>query len=266
MSISSNKQSSFRRAKKAVIFGAGEYFDEMPFIPANAYVIAADGGYDHVTALGVSPHAFIGDMDSVVDDYSVSASTRMIELPAEKDDSDMMAAVRYAWQLGIRSFEFYGVFGGRMDHSFANIQLAAKIAAHGGIAFMHADHMICTVITDSVLRFPAGYVASRRPLSVFSYSSTCAHVSLEGLKYTLDDVEMSSINPVGLSNEFLPDTPALIAVDGGSLVIMYPSEAPSPLVDSHVIEDGDFGAVQTQKSEHLNMQTVSTPRRGKHAA
>ena len=61
MSISSNKQSSFRRAKKAVIFGAGEYFDEMPFIPADAYVIAADGGYDHVTALGVTPHAFIGE-------------------------------------------------------------------------------------------------------------------------------------------------------------------------------------------------------------
>ena len=70
-------------------------------------------------------------------------------------------------------------------------------------------------------------------------------MSLEGLKYTLDDVEMSSINPCRIGNEFLPDTPALIAVDGGSPVIMYPSEAPSPLVDSHVIEDGDFGAVQT---------------------
>ncbi|WP_418969839.1 thiamine diphosphokinase [Alloscardovia omnicolens] len=256
---------SLRRAKKAVIFGAGEYFDEMPFIPADAYVIAADGGYDQVTSLGITPHAFIGDMDSVMDDYPVASSTHIIELPSEKDDSDMMAAVRYAWQLGIRQFEFYGVFGGRIDHSFANIQLAAKIAQYGGIAFMHGDHVLCTVITNAVLRFPAGYVPSKRPLSVFSYSSHCNHVSIEGLKYTLTDVTMSNTNPIGLSNEFLPDTPATIAVDGGSLVIMYPSEAPTPSVESHMSDCEDFGALSQETSEHLN-QTSSTQRRGKHAA
>ena len=145
MSISSNKQSSFRRAKKQLFLAQVSISMKCLFIPADAYVIAADGGYDHVTALGVTPHALLEIWIQLSMIIPVSASTRMIELPAEKDDSDMMVAVRYAWQLGIRSFEFYGVFGGRMDHSFANIQLAAKLQRMAGLPLCMLTIRICTV-------------------------------------------------------------------------------------------------------------------------
>ncbi len=239
-------------SRRAIIFGAGQYYDEMPFITADSYVIAADGGYDHVVSLGITPHAFIGDKDSLLEDLPEDSATRIIELPSEKDDSDLMAAVRYAWELGVREFEFYGVSGGRVDHSFANIQVAAKIASYGGVAFMHADHTIITVIANSVLKFPSGYVSSKRPISIFAYSSVCEHVSIQGLKYCVDDISMSNIEPLGLSNEFLPDTPAIIAVDGGALIVMYPSEAPTPRITSYVEQSDNFGTISLEKSDFLH--------------
>ncbi|WP_018143838.1 thiamine diphosphokinase [Alloscardovia criceti] len=238
----------------------------MPFIPADAYVIAADGGYDHIVTLGITPHAFIGDMDSITADVPIDSATHIIELPSEKDDSDMMAAVRFAWEKGIREFEFFGVFGGRMDHSLANIQTAAKIAASGGAAFMHGDHVITTVITDAIMTFPSGYVSSKRPISVFSYSDVSEHVSIHGLKYVVDDVRMTNTEPYGLSNEFLPDTPASIAVEGGSLVVVYPSEAPTPRIVTDSKPWHDFGKLSRAKSEKIADYHNDSPRRGRHAA
>ncbi|MFD0705120.1 thiamine diphosphokinase [Alloscardovia venturai] len=253
-------------AKRAIIFGAGSYYDEMPFVPADALVIAADGGYDHVISLGITPHAFIGDMDSVLEDIPQATTTTVIKLSREKDDTDVLAAVRYAWNLGIREFEFFGILGGRIDHSLANIHVAARIASHGGIAFLHGDHTITTVITDAVMTFPAGYVAAGRYISILSHSSISEHVSIQGLKYCIDDVRMTNISPIGVSNEFLPDTPATIAVEGGSLIIVYPSEAPTPHILSEIKPSKDFGALTTSPSSHLSELKQNSPRRGRHAA
>ncbi|WP_165496252.1 thiamine diphosphokinase [Alloscardovia theropitheci] len=265
MGKNSSESSISRSARRAIIFGAGQYFDEMPFIPADAYVIAADGGYDHVVSLGITPHAFIGDKDSLLEELPEDSATRIIELPSEKDDSDLMAAVRYAWSMGVREFEFFGVSGGRVDHSFANIQIAAKISSFGGAAFLHADHTIITVISNAIMTFPGGYVSSKRPISIFAYSSTCKHVSIEGLKYGVDDIEMNNLDPLGLSNEFLPDTPVTIAVDGGSLVIMYPSEAPTPRIIFHVDNRTDFGNITQEVSSRLYSEQSSGSKRGRHA-
>ncbi|WP_180380809.1 thiamine diphosphokinase [Alloscardovia macacae] len=268
MSKSTNDSDGLLLAKyrRAIIFGAGEYYEEMPFVPPQAYVIAADGGYDHVMSLGIEPHVLVGDMDSIQERDELDLAPHVIALPSEKDDSDMLAAVKHAWALGMREFEFYGVFGGRMDHSIANLQTAAKIAAAGGVAFLHGDHVITTVIQDATMTFPAGYVAAGRPLSVFAHSSVCAHVSITGLKYCVDDVEFSNLEPMGLSNEFLPDTPAEISVDGGALLVIYPSEAPTPRVESRVppVDSADFGQLTQKKSAYL--QPNAGAKRGRHVA
>lgn len=263
---------SLARAR-AIIFGAGQYYSEMPFIPVNAYVIAADGGYDHIITLGIEPHAVIGDMDSIADDVKKHTNIEVITLPKEKDDTDMMAAVRFAWDKGAREFEFYGAFGGRIDHSIANLQLAAKIAQSGGVAFLHGDHTIATVICDAVMTFPGGYVAPSRPISLFAQSSVCEHVSVEGLKYEVDDEEWTNTNPVGVSNEFLPDTPVTIAVGGGSLTVIYPSEAPTPTItplDNRRTKNNSFAPLNTQQSSRLaesaNNKKTYTAQHGRHAA
>ena len=48
-----------------VIFAAGEYYGETPIVPADSFVIAADGGLDHARALDVMPDVVVGDFDSI---------------------------------------------------------------------------------------------------------------------------------------------------------------------------------------------------------
>ena len=43
----------FHDARTCVIFGAGDYYDETPAIPDDAFVVAADGGLDHARAFGI---------------------------------------------------------------------------------------------------------------------------------------------------------------------------------------------------------------------
>jgi len=52
-------------ARTCVIFGAGDYYDETPAIPDDAFVVAADGGLDHVRAFGIDTDFVVGDFDSI---------------------------------------------------------------------------------------------------------------------------------------------------------------------------------------------------------
>lgn len=52
-------------ARTCVIFGAGDYYDETPAIPDDAFVVAADGGLDHVRAFGIDADFVVGDFDSI---------------------------------------------------------------------------------------------------------------------------------------------------------------------------------------------------------
>ena len=84
-----------------VIFAAGEYYGEIPIVPADSFVIAADGGLDHMRAMGLSPDFVIGDFDSLSGD--VPAGDRSVRLPPQKDDPDLLSALKVGWSRGARS-------------------------------------------------------------------------------------------------------------------------------------------------------------------
>mgnify|MGYP002243300307 FL=1 len=50
----------FHDARTCVIFGAGDYYDETPAIPDDAFVVAADGGLDHARAFGIDADFVVG--------------------------------------------------------------------------------------------------------------------------------------------------------------------------------------------------------------
>ena len=237
-------------SKTCVIFGAGDYYDERPVVPSGAFVIAADGGFDHTQDSGIDVDFLVGDFDSIAGTRPTN-DDRIIKLPTEKDDPDLLSAMKIGWRHGARTFHIYGALGGRIDHTIANIQLVALLAYHGAIGYLHGDGMIVTAVRDGALDFPANDVAPGRMVSVFSHSDISTGVSETGLKYELDHASMSSVHVNGLSNEFLGGKSSRIEVEHGTLIVTFPIEAPLPHASWSHGFTGDLGALDTDVSSAL---------------
>ena len=233
-----------------VIFAAGEYYSDTPIVPSGAFIIAADGGLDHARALDMSPDVVVGDFDSLTGERPTQGE-HTIALPPEKDDPDLLSALKIGWSHHARLFPIYGALGGRIDHTISNIQLMALLAQHGAVGFLHGNGSIVTAICDGALDFGENNVEPGRMVSVFSHSDTSLGVSERGLKYEIDDMTMTSTRVNGVSNEFLNGAAAHIGVEHGTLVVTFPSEAPLPAVSWHHTFEGDLGSLDTKVSSAL---------------
>ena len=116
------------------------------------FLIAADGGLDHILRAGLVPHEILGDFDSL---GYVPGGARVF--PVEKDDTDAMLAVRRGLSLGYREFWLYGSLDGpRLDHTVANFQTLQFLADHDASGYLIGKDYLVTVVKNGSLRFPAG--------------------------------------------------------------------------------------------------------------
>ena len=177
-------------------------------------IIAADGGFRHLLDYGIKPDVAIGDFDSlgyIPDDIEI------IKLPAEKDVTDMVAAVETGIKKGYKTFYIYGGCGGRIDHTISNLQLSASVAEKGLKVFIRDGKTVISAIHNESLVFDSTYIGY---FSVFSHSDISKGVTIKGLKYLLENAELSCTNPLGVSNEFIGEE-AEITVENGTLIIVY---------------------------------------------
>ena len=185
-----------------------------PYPAPGDYVIAADRGYDSLMAFGVQPDLVVGDFDSL---GHTPNHPNVIQLPAEKDDTDMIFALRKGLELGYRRFVLLGGVGGRVEHTYANLQLLDWLTTQGAQGFLAGEKTVITALRDGELTFPAGMEGY---LSVFCNSGTAEGVTLEGLKFPLENAVLTGSFPLGVSNEFTGVT-ARVSVDSGSLILIW---------------------------------------------
>ncbi len=207
-------------AKTCWIAGAGEWAGVLPPIPAGDMVVAADAGYDALARLGVRIDRVVGDFDSL----GAAPEHPGVEIhPAEKDETDMMLAVRVGLDAGYREFRIYGGLGGRLDHSFANLQALVYLARRGARGWLIGKDVTVTAVSNGDLRFSKRAIGT---VSVFAADGTARGVTLEGLKYPLQDYTMTEDVPIGVSNEFA-GKPSRIEVQEGVLIVMAGDNAPA---------------------------------------
>ena len=179
------------------------------------YVIAADRGFDSLLAYGVMPDLAVGDFDSLGHQPN---HPNVIQLPAEKDDTDMVFALRQGLELGYRRFLLLGGVGGRLAHTLGNLELLDWLTCHGAQGFLAGEKTAATCIRDgSSITFPdymTGY------LSVFCNSGMAEGVTLSNLKYPLENDTLSSSFPLGVSNQFVGQS-ARVSVQKGSLLLIW---------------------------------------------
>lgn len=206
------------KAKPACyIFAAGEYYGAHQSPREGDFVIAADGGYDYVKSHGLRPNLVVGDFDSLA---AAPDEANVLTLPQEKDDTDMVAALRQGLERGFDRFYIYGGTGGRLDHTLANLQCLVGLAHRGARGFLAGDGVVITAIKNSSLAFEGGVGT----VSVFSHTDAARGVCETGFKYPLDNATLSNGFPLGVSNQLL-GRPARISVEDGVLVIIYPWDA-----------------------------------------
>ena len=91
------------------IFGAGDFTPCTIDLTSKDLVIAADGGYDYLIRLGLRADVVLGDFDSVTSpDLWDDAICEKLTYPPEKDDTDMMLAIKLGLSRGYREFAIYG--------------------------------------------------------------------------------------------------------------------------------------------------------------
>lgn len=203
--------------KKGICYvvGAGVNYG-FDFCPgADDLVIAADAGLHHLEEQGILADLVIGDFDSLM---GVPDHPHTIVLNPEKDETDMLAALRVGIKAGYENFHIYCGTGGRIDHTIANIQTIAWLSENGMRGFLFDQDNVITAITNGKLCFEKitnGY------LSVFSHTTKAEGVNLRGLKYELNDAVLTHTFPLGTSNEFI-GRESSVSVDEGTLIVVFP--------------------------------------------
>lgn len=197
------------------VIGAGENYG-LGFCPKpDDYVIAADGGLKYLEERNIQADLVIGDFDTL---RYTPQHHNVIQLNPQKDETDMFSAVSQGIQLGYKEFHILCGTGGRVDHSFANIQILAYLANRQMQGFLIDRNAVLTVIKDSEYVFDSSYTGY---VSVFSISDKCTGVYLENLKYELNNAELTNDFPLGVSNEFI-GAEGKIKVENGMLLIVFP--------------------------------------------
>ena len=199
------------------IFCAGDlYYDEIT-IPADTFIIAADGGLEHTELLGIKPDVIMGDFDS-----AEKPDSDCIVYPTEKDYTDSFLAAKYAYDNGYRTIHMYGCIGGkRLDHTVANIAMLEYFAKLRCDITLHADgQLVQAFCADGDAVSVLFDDAKKGYISLFAVGGNVDGLTVKGLKYELDNYTLTSAFPLGISNEFINST-AEISFNNGTLLIIY---------------------------------------------
>ena len=200
--------------KTALIFGAGIFGGDEPIPARRDLVVAADGGLDAAKRAGCPPDVAVGDFDSAQSAPPPGCET--VRLPREKDITDGFAAAEEAVKRGCGRLLFYGMLGGRPDHSFANLAMLARLSKQGADARLYGAGYEITAVTDGAITYPPRKTGT---VSVFSFTDKSEGVTLKGLKYPLTDAVMTNDFGLGVSNERTGEA-AEIRVRRGTLIVM----------------------------------------------
>lgn len=189
-------------------------------LPADAWVIAADGGIAHAFALGLTVHEAVGDFDSAsaADLDQVRAAGGRVEAhPVAKDATDLELALGLAVARQPRRVVVIGGHGGRFDHWLANALLLAAPQFAGVHMTARMGLAALTVIRDSVeLAGIPGEMVSLLPVH-----GPARAVRTDRLLYPLIDEDLPVGTTRGVSNVFV-ERSARVSLAGGVLLAVQP--------------------------------------------
>ncbi|MBN1440792.1 MAG: thiamine diphosphokinase [Anaerolineales bacterium] len=207
---------------RAVIFANGI----LPNVPAaqrllreGDFWIAADGGCRHALACGRAPDVLVGDLDSIPNGIRQTldrAGTVVKSFPAEKNETDLELAIRFAVREGFAAVLILGGLGGRTDQTLANLALLFDAELAGiNIRIDDGREEAVRVWKRTMLRGAPGDT-----VSLLAWGVPAEGVTTEGLKYPLSGERLLPHKTRGISNCMLADE-AAVTVQKGALLCIH---------------------------------------------
>ena len=200
------------------IIGAGEFTPRGLSRAVEDFVIAADAGLKHLEALGLAPDLLVGDLDSL---GKAPEGLPLLRHPVEKDDTDMLAAIRIGLGEGCQEFRIYGGMGGRLEHTLANLQCLIYLKQCSAVGYLMDDKTTAFVMQNETVWFKP---EAKGFLSLFSLGEKASGVTIRNLKYEMQDGEITNSFPIGISNEFIGKRSSVTVEQGMLAVILSEKE------------------------------------------
>ncbi len=198
-------------------------------IPAEAIVLAVDGGIDHALAAGLRPSGLIGDLDSVTDAGLAWAEEHatIARHPTDKDQTDTELALAFAADMNPARLTLVGG-GDRLDHTITALgALGAPVLTSIPTidAWWDGQHV-------DVIHGPGRATLSLvggSTLSLVALRGECARVSIDGVRWPLDRVDLAPVVGLGVSNEVLTGNAHYVDVTVGlSSGVLTVFDEPAP--------------------------------------
>ncbi len=166
---------------------------------SSPYVVAADGGANHLHSVGVLPNSVVGDLDSVdsaVMSWMKDGGVSIEAFSAEKDHTDLELALDAATRHGATSIDIAAAWGGRADQTMANLLLLAKADLLPlDIRLIRPYEQIFVTESGATLNGHSGATLSLIPLT-----QDVVIADTVGLKWPLHDSKLQFGHARGVSN------------------------------------------------------------------
>lgn len=190
-----------------------------PYLQQATTVLAADGGTRHLHQLGRLPDRVIGDLDSLHDElhrWLLDGQVPVQQFPAAKDETDLELALIYAAETYTDEIQLFGVLGGRLDQTLANILLLTHpVLAGRDVKLITANETAWLVTASTKVRGRAGDTVSLIPLGG---DVNMRHTT--GLQWSLQNERLTFGLARGISNVMTADL-AAVAIDDGILLCIH---------------------------------------------
>ena len=164
---------------------------------------------DYLSEVKVSEEKFASELEKL---------EKMIVSPI-KDDTDTQLAVDTALSRGAERIFIIGGLGGRLDHTLSSVFLLEYIKAAGADCLMtdgrNRVRILCADGELTNLSVKRGY----KYLSLVSLTDKSLDVSVSGVFYPLDGVELTRLYSYAVSNEITAEL-AVISLTRGRLLVI----------------------------------------------
>lgn len=197
-----------------------------PYLGGAIAVIAADGGIRYPLAIGHLPDLLIGDLDSLPDGVADSMGQWDIEIaryPRDKDETDLeLALLTAVHRFPGATLLILGGFGGRLDHTLANILLLAHPNLIGQpIFFLNKRELAWLVVGETEILGQPGDTVSLIPMG-----GPVQIAETTGLRWPLSGDTLAFGPARGISNEMTAER-ATLRLKVGMLLCFHTERAGS---------------------------------------